>query len=283
MSTGEELGAFLRARRARVRPGDVGLPAGPGLRRTPGLRREELAALSGVSIDYYTRIEQGKETNPSSEVLDALAAALRLDEDSHDHLYKVANQAARRTRPARRSPNRSVRPAVRLLLDSIRPFPAYVLNRVSDVLAANPETFTLFAGLGDWPAERRNTIRYVFRHPAARDLFLDWEQAASTGVANLRAVLGDDPEAPGLADLVAELTAESPEFVRLWRRYDVEPRRSHVKRFGHPMVGTMTLTHEVLRLSDDGQRLCVYQATPGTPDHDALTLLAMTRSPEPSA
>lgn len=278
MATGEELGAFLRARRARVRPADVGLPAGPGLRRTPGLRREELAALSGVSIDYYTRIEQGKETNPSSEVLDALAAALLLDEDSHDHLYKVANQAARRSRPARRSPDRSVRPAVGLLLDSVRPFPAYVLNRISDVLAANPEALALFAGLSEWPEERRNTIRYLFRHPTARALFLDWEQAASTGVANLRAVLGDDPDAPGLADLVDELTAESPEFVQMWRRYDVEPRRSSAKRFRHPAVGTMTLTHEVLRLSDDGQRLCVYEATPGTPDHDSLTLLAITHS-----
>jgi transcriptional regulator with XRE-family HTH domain len=112
-----ELGAFLRARRAQVRPSDVGLPAGPGLRRTPGLRREELAALAGVSIDYYTRIEQGKETNPSAEVLDALAAALRLDEDSHAHLYAVANQAARRTRPARRTQSRSVRPSLLLLLD----------------------------------------------------------------------------------------------------------------------------------------------------------------------
>ncbi|GAB3876889.1 helix-turn-helix transcriptional regulator [Kibdelosporangium lantanae] len=275
MSTGDELGAFLRARRARVRPEDVGLPAGPGLRRTPGLRREELAALSGVSVDYYTRIEQGKETNPSSEVLDALAAALRLDDDGHDHLYKVADQVARRARPARHAPNRSVRPEVRLLLDSVRPFPAYVLNRTSDFLAGNPEALALFTGLADWPERRRNTVRYVFLHPAARALLPDWEDAASTGVANLRTVLADDAD---LAELVAELTAASPDFVRLWRRYDVAPRRTRTKRFRHPAVGDMTLTHEVLRLSDDGLRLCVYEATPGTPDHDALTLLAMTHS-----
>jgi hypothetical protein len=164
---------------------------------------------------------------------------------------------------------------VRLLLESLRPFPAYILNRTSDFLAGNPEALALFTGLHDWSANRRNTIRYVFRHPAARALLPDWEEAAGTGVANLRTVIGDDP---GLHDLVAELTAESPDFVRLWERYDVAPRRTRRKRFCHPVVGNMTLTHEVLRLSDDDQRLCVYEAIPGTSDHDALTLLAMTHS-----
>jgi transcriptional regulator with XRE-family HTH domain len=270
-----ELGPFLRARRAQVQPGEVGLPAGIGLRRTPGLRREELAALAGVSIDYYTRIEQGKETNPSSEVLDSLATALRLDDDSHDHLYRLANQAARRTRPVRRRPSRTVRPALRLLLETVRPFPAYILNRTSDMLAANPEALALFAGMHEWPAERRNTIRYVFCHPAAPDLFDDWNHAATTAVANLRGVLADDPEAADLAALLTELSVV-PQFAGLWRRYDVQPRRSREKRFHHPVVGDLALMHEVLQLPGDGQRLAIYQAAPGTAGHDALTLLSMT-------
>jgi transcriptional regulator with XRE-family HTH domain len=280
MAAKNELGVFLRARRARVRPADVGLPPGIGPRRTPGLRREELSALAGVSIDYYTRLEQGKETNPSSEVLHALAVALRLDDDGHAHLYALANQVARRTLPPRRGLGRTVRPGVVLLLESVRPSPAYVLGRTSDVLAANPEALLLFPGLLEWPEQQRNTIRYVFLHPGARDLFADWAHAAATGVANLRAVLAEDPEATDLADLVEELTARSPDFVRLWERYDVTPRRSRPKTFHHPVVGTLTLQHEVLRLSEEGQRLAVYQAPPGSPDHDALTLLSMTATPQ---
>lgn len=158
MADGSALGGYLRARRARVQPGDVGFPAGPGLRRTAGLRREELAALSGVSVDYYTRLEQGKEINPSHAVLDALAVALLLDAEAHAHLYALANHAGKRTLPTRRTPGRSVRPGIRLLLDAVRPCPAYVLSRTSDVLASNPEGLTLFAGLADWPKPQRNTI-----------------------------------------------------------------------------------------------------------------------------
>ena len=143
----------------------------PVLRRTPGLRREEIAALAGLSIDYYIRLEQGKETNPSGPILDGLARALRLNEEEHAHLYALANHAAGRT--ARDSPpaSRVVRPGVRQLLETVRPCPAYVLTRTSDLLAANPEALALFPGLADWPPERRNTIRYTFFHPAARELF----------------------------------------------------------------------------------------------------------------
>jgi transcriptional regulator with XRE-family HTH domain len=278
MASGGELGTFLRARRARVRPEDVGLPAGLGIRRTPGLRREELAALAGVSIDYLTRLEQGKETNPGTGVLDALAGALLLDADAHAHLYALANQAAHRTPPARppAAADRAVRPSLAQLLDRLRPSPAYVLNRISDVLAANPEAVALFAGLDRWPRSRWNTIRYVFLHPAARDLFADWQEVATTALANLRAALADP--APGSADssaLIQELSAESQEFARLWERYDVRPRRSRTKSFHHPAVGRLSLHHEILRLSDDGWRLNIYQAEPGSADETALTLLSL--------
>lgn len=276
MAANSELGVFLRARRGRVRPTDVGLPTAVGRRRTPGLRREELAALAGVSIDYYTRLEQGKETNPSSGVLDALAGALLLDQDAHAHLYALANHAAHRTPPAHHPHGRSVRPEIKMLLETLRPSPAYVLSRTSDLLATNPEALLLFDGLADWPPERRNTIRYVFLHPAAGELFADWRHAAATGVANLRVALAQaGPDASDITALVQELSAESREFARLWERYDVRPRSSQPKTFHHPAVGTLSLQHEVLHLSDEGQRLAIYQAPPDTPDHQALTLLSL--------
>ena len=282
------LGEFLRARRARVRPADVGLPAGTGLRRTPGLRREELAALAGVSIDYYIRLEQGRETNPSAAVLDALASALLLDEEERTHLHELARHPARPGQavspPPRPQPGtgaEAIRPGIRQLLETLRPCPAYVLNQISDVLAANPEALTLFHGLADWPPPRRNTARYTFLHPAARDLFADWPHSAATTAANLRAVAAARPQTPGLAELTDELTKHSPEFARLWQRYDIRRRRAEPKTFRHPQAGTITLTYEVLQLSD-GQRMSVYQAAPGSTDQDALKLLALLAAELPA-
>jgi transcriptional regulator with XRE-family HTH domain len=272
-----ELGDFLRARRARLRPGDVGLPQGPGIRRTPGLRREEIAALAGLSIDYYIRLEQGKETNPSGPILDGLARALQLNMEENAHLYALANHAAGRT--ARGSPpaSRVVRPGVRQLLETVRPCPAYVLTRTSDLLAANPEAFALFPGLADWPPERRNTIRYMFFHPAARELFAAWDHAAETTAGHLRSLTAETPDDPAVAALIAELLDGSPEFTRLWQQHDVRQRRGEAKPFRHPQVGELTLTNEVLYLAD-GQRMSVYQAEPGSRDHDTLTLLSMIAS-----
>jgi transcriptional regulator with XRE-family HTH domain len=272
-----ELGGFLRARRARLRPGDAGLPPGPGTRRTPGLRREETAALAGLSIDYYIRLEQGKETNPSGPILDGLARALHLNEEENAHLYALANHAAGRT--ARGSPpaSRVVRPGVRQLLETVRPCPAYVLTRTSDLLAANPEALTLFTGLADWPPERRNTIRYTFFHPAARELFAAWDRAAETTAAHLRSLAAEIPDDPALTALISELLDGSSEFTRLWQRHDVRQRRGQPKPFRHPQVGELTLTNEVLHLAD-GQRMSVYQAEPGSRDQDALNLLSMIAS-----
>jgi transcriptional regulator with XRE-family HTH domain len=264
------LGDFLRARRGGIKPIDVGLPAGTGLRRTPGLRREELAALAGVSIDYYIRLEQGRESNPSPAVLDSLANALMLDEEERTHLHALARRTARHSSPG----PEPVRSGIHQLLQTVRPCPAYVLNQVSDVLAANPEGLALFHGLAGWPAPRRNTARYTFLHPAARELFADWEHSAATTVANLHAVAAAHPAAAGLADLIEELTEHSPEFAKLWQRYDIRRRRGEPKTFRHPRVGTLTLTYEVLQISES-QRMSIYQAAPGSPEHDALHLLAM--------
>lgn len=272
-----ELGRFLRARREGVRPADVGLPAATGSRRTPGLRREELATLAGVSIDYYTRLERGRETRPSPAVIDALARALLLDTEEHEYLRSLAAMAARRAPRPPAPPSRSVRGTVRLLLETVRPNPAYVLSRTYDVLAANPGGALLHPGLAEWPARQRNTIRYTFLHPAARELFPDWEQKARGCVAQLRAVAGSDPDAPDLAALVGELLVKSPDFGRLWGRYEVRRAGDGQKVFRHPAVGTLTLAHEVLDVNRaGGQRLVVYLAPPGTPDHDAMLLLDRT-------
>jgi transcriptional regulator with XRE-family HTH domain len=278
--TPSELGAFFRARRARIRPEDVGLPTGTGTRRTPGLRREELAALAGVSIHYLTRLEQGKETNPSIGVLDALARALLLDSDAHAHLYALANEAAQRTPPPRPETDApsspAVRPPVEQLLEQLRPTPACVLNRISDILAANREAVALFAGLDRWPRARWNTIRYLFLHPTAHDLFLDWQETAISTLAHLHAALANPSSDTARAyALIEELSASSQEFVRVWERYDVYPRRSLPKTLKHPTVGKITLHQEVLNLSDDGLRLNVYQAQPGSADETALTLLSL--------
>lgn len=264
-----------------MHPADLGLPAGTGRRRTPGLRREELAALAGVSIDYYIRLEQGKETNPSGSVLNALAQALRLDDEATAHLYALADHAAGRTprRRHRQYPQQAVRPGIRQLLETLRPCPAYLRNRTNDILAANPEGLAVLAGIDQWPAERRNTTRYTFLHPTARTLYPDWPKAAIATVAQLRTVVAADPHDPGLLALVGELTETSPEFAELWQRHDIRHRRSERKTFHHPAVGPVTFAYESLDVGPDGQRLAIYQTTPGTPDHRAMLLLALATQP----
>ena len=274
-----ELGRFLRARRAAVTPADLGLPAGTGTRRTPGLRREELAALAGVSIDYYIRLERGKETRPSPAVVEALGQALRLDAEELAYLRELAAHAARGGRPpssSRPAASRVVRPTLRRLLETVRPYPAYVLSRTNDMLAANPSGLFLMPGMADWPEKQRNTIRYTFLHPQARTLWPDWEVKARACVAHLRAVAGSDPDDPELAALVGELAVKSPEFSRMWERYDVRRVGNGQKTFRHPEVGTLTLSHEVMEINrTGGGRFVVYSAEPGTPDHDAVVLLVM--------
>ncbi len=217
-SGGTELGRFLRAHRARVTPDEAGLVPGPGLRRTPGLRREELATLAGVSIDYYTRLERGRETRPSPSVVAALARALQLEADEHEHLRDLAVRAARRVPEPPSAPSQTVRPGITLPLESLRPNPAHVVSRTTDVLACNPSGLRLFAGMEKWPAKQRNIARYVFLDPAARDLFDDWGNQIRGCVARLRALAGTEPDAPDLAQLAGELLLKSPEFARLLER-----------------------------------------------------------------
>lgn len=268
------MAGFLRIRRGQIGPADVGLPTGPGARRTPGLRREELAALAGVSVDYYIRIEQGRETAPSDAVLGALARALRFSADEHAHLLGLADQVAGRTPRRRLAGARLASPGLRLLLESVRPSPAYILDEVNDVLAANPEGLALMAGLSDWPPGQRNTIRYTFLQPVARTLFADWDRVARNCVAHLHTA---ELSAPArTAALVDELSPASGEFAALWRRHEVWEKRAGETAFRHPAIGPITLASEVLTSAGLGQRMLIYQAQPGTAEHDALVLLAMT-------
>ncbi|MBF9073689.1 helix-turn-helix domain-containing protein [Streptacidiphilus fuscans] len=274
---GTELGRYLKARRAQVRPQDVGLPAGAGQRRTPGLRREELAALAGVSVDYYIRLERGRESNPSTAVVDALGRALQLRGDAYERLHELAELASGRVSELPACSDNTVRDSVLQVLESVRPLPAYVVSRHNRLLAANAPGRKLLAGLWDWPPEQRNLTRYLFLHPVGRTLYEPWEETVALSVAHLRAVAGAYPDDPELTTLVGELVLKSPEFARLWERYDVCERGGGQKFFRHPKVGGMTLTYEVMRLSrTGGQRMVVYQAVPGSPDEQAMLRLEST-------
>jgi transcriptional regulator with XRE-family HTH domain len=270
-----ELGEFLRSRRRRIGPAQVGLPTGIRRRQTPGLRREELAALAGMSVDYYIRLEQGRDTRPSAAILDALARALRLDDDERKHLYDLASHAA--GHPAQRpvAGPVSLRPGLGALLEAVRPTPGYVLDRTSSVLAANPEGLALLPGLDSWPPQQRNLVRYVFVHPAAQQVFAAWPAMAEDCVAHLRTVEATEPGSTQLDTLVTELNATSPSFAKLWRHYDVRVKSGSRRAFQHPLVGRFELTSEILT-TVDGQRFVVFQAPPGSPDHDALQLLSLT-------
>ncbi|MEU6389148.1 helix-turn-helix transcriptional regulator [Streptomyces sp. NPDC046939] len=274
MADTTELGRYLRARRAQVTPADAGLPAGTGLRRTPGLRREELATLAGVSVDYYTRLERGREKNPSPAVIDALSRALRLRGDGHERLHELAELASGRLTAPHPTSDDTVRPSVLQMLEALRPMPAYVVSRHSHMLAANPAGRRLLPGMWDLPPEERNVARYLFLHPAGRSLYVPWEETVAKSVAHLRAVGGADPDDPKLVRLVGELLLKSPEFARMWDRYDVCERSGGVKTFDHPKAGRMTLTYEIMQLArTGGQRLVVYQAPTGSPDEEALLKL----------
>jgi transcriptional regulator with XRE-family HTH domain len=281
MTNGSELGIFLKARRAAVQPEDVGLPAGVGVRRTPGLRREEVAILAGVSVDYYTRLERGKETNPSPAVVDALARILRLSPDEHQHLRNLGEIAARPARQAeqRQSRTRTVRQGALILMEQLRPYPAYIVSRTNDLLAANPAGLALFPGLADWPARQRNITRYLFLSPVAKQLYPEWDKLVPNSVAYLRARAGADPDDPDLVRLIGELVVKSKEFARLWERYEVKNIGQGTKAFQHPDVGPMTLDYEAMELANTGgQRMIAYYPMPGSPDRDAVALLDMLGS-----
>lgn len=275
-ATATELGDFLRSRRASLSPEDAGLTVW-GPRRVPGLRREELAQLAGVSVNYYTRLEQGQSSNASDAVIDALARALALDEAERAHLFELARPgpAKRRRTPRAETPNRGAL----ALLASMPTVPALLLGRRNDVLAWNALGHALLAGhlpvtAPDDPATRPNQMRLLFLDPHVRELHRDWAEEAALAVASLRYVAAQYSDDRLLAELVGDLSMHSPDFARLWARHDVRLCSSGTKRLHHPQVGDLDLHYEALHLPDsDGQRLLVHTADPGSSAADALRLL----------
>ncbi|MFE4369733.1 helix-turn-helix transcriptional regulator [Streptomyces sp. NPDC056835] len=267
-----ELREFLRSRRARMTPEEAGLPPQPGSRRVPGLRREEVAQLAGVSVDYYVRLERGRDINASENVLDAVARALRLDDTERGHLFALA----RPTRaPRRPMPPQRVRPGLYRLLDTLTEIPAVVLGRRMDVLATNRLARALFTDFDALPHRERNMVRYLFLDASARELYADWAASARSTVASLRLYAGRHPDDPHLAELIGELSHRDPDFRRWWADQDVLRRTHGSKRYRHPLVGELALDYEALTPDGDPyQTLGLHTAEPGSSSAHALRLLA---------
>ena len=269
-SSENPIGEYLRARRELVRPEDIGLPD-LGRRRVPGLRREEVAMLAGVSADYYVRLEQGRDQHPSEQVIEALGRALQLDDDGVAHLRRLASPTARRRRPSRRVER--VPTGILELLDSLHETPSYVYGRYMDVLAANP----LATALVPYYRVGVNLVRASFLDPQIDETHGDRDRVTETAVASLRALTGPDVDDPQLEELVGELSVRSERFRKLWARHDVKPKRSGRSRIDHPQVGPLDLGYEKLPIADaDRLTLVLYHAEPGSKSAQALALLAST-------
>jgi transcriptional regulator with XRE-family HTH domain len=279
MADANVIGEFLRARRELLRPEDVGIPA-VDRRRVPGLRRSELAMLAGISTEYYVRLEQGRDRNPSTLVLDALARALRLDEDATAHLHQLAAPSPRRTRRRRAEP---VPTQIDVLLRSLaHTTPAYVTDRLMNVRAAN----ALATAVVPLFVPGANFVRDVFLNPLARELYDDVEARQASVTATLRGFIGPDVEDPELAELVGELSVKSPEFRRLWSRHDVKPLRGALPGMGirHPQLGPIDLYHQKLEIpGTGGQILGLLYAEPGSRSEQAVAMLAATLGEAPVA
>jgi transcriptional regulator with XRE-family HTH domain len=283
MDSRSEIREFLTSRRARLKATDVGLPD-YGARRVPGLRREEVAVLAGVSVPYYTRLERGDATGVSDSVLEALARALRLDDAERAHLFDLARAIQPLAPPPRRRRGRQVvRPPVQQILDAITGVPAVLTNSRQDFLAANGLARALFADLFDGH-ERPNSARFIFLDPRARDLYPDWSSVARDVVGALRSAAGRTPDDRALTDLVGELSTRSEDFRHYWARHDVRWHVSGVKRLHHPRVGDMELRYEGLDVvSDADLTIYAYTAEPGSRSADALALLGTLAATEAAA
>ncbi|MFI1203295.1 helix-turn-helix transcriptional regulator [Streptomyces sp. NPDC020883] len=273
---GREIGDFLRSRRARIRPEEVGLP-GHGRRRVPGLRREEVAQLAGVSVDYYIRLEQGRGPSVSDAVLDAIGRVLRLDDTEQGYLRKVARPGVRRAGPRTAAADpalQKVRPGLRLLLDTVDRAPAFLLGRRMDVLAWN-DLGDAVVGFSQMAPRDRNIPRQVFLDPRARETYPEWPAVAAETVAHLRLDAGNHPQDPQLATLVGELSLASEDFRRLWADHQVREKSYGTKRLAHPVVGELTLPYETLTVpGEPDQMLVVYTPEPGSRTEERLRLLA---------
>jgi transcriptional regulator with XRE-family HTH domain len=264
-----ELGDFLKARRREVSPESAGLPSG-GARRVPGLRREEVARLASITPAYYMRLEQGRR-RAAEPVLEALARALRLTADERTYLYELSGKDPSRGGPA---VTQQVQPPLRHLLDELTTTPAFVLGRRTDILAWNRPAAALFVDFAELPPAGRNFVRLVFLHPRIREMYVDWPYAAKACVAQLRMEAAQDPDDPLLAALVADLSAQDPDFRRWWADHHVAGRTAGTKTLRHPTAGLLDLAWSTLTdAADPTQNLITLTAAPGTPAHAALRRL----------
>jgi len=279
MAAKDDIREFLTTRRAKITPEQSGLPVYGANRRVTGLRREEVALLAGISVEYYTRLERGSVGSVSGGVLDGLVHALQLDEAERDHLYRLVRTAAApgsRRAPHRNPAKRRVRPSIQHILEQM-PMPAYLRNGRFDVLAANDLGRALYNPLYEQAdaGEHPNSARFLFLDPTAPEFFVDYDKALNDCVAFLRAEAGRDAYDKELSELVGELSTRSEDFRRRWAAHDVRYHRTGRKRFHHPVVGDLELDFEAFELpGDPGQRLNVYTAPPDSPSAEALSLLA---------
>ncbi|TWH09408.1 putative transcriptional regulators [Rhodococcus rhodochrous J45] len=273
MDQRNQVGEFLRTRRNRITPDQAGIIGG-GRRRVPGLRREEVAMLAGVSVDYYARMERGDLSGVSPEILYALARALQLDEAETDHLHDLAQAANPQPVRRRTRSDQTVRPSLQRLLNAITGAPVWVRDRRMNVIAANSLGRALYAPLLEDPAARGNTARFVFLSPASRNFFPDWEHGADDIVATLRTYAGQNPRDKQLTDLVGELVTRSDEFRMRWSAHNVRHHRTGIKRICHPQVGDLELEYEAMDLPTNPEwHMFGYTAEPGSPTEERLTLL----------
>jgi transcriptional regulator with XRE-family HTH domain len=273
MNAANDIAEFLVSRRAKIAPEQAGLPS-YGQRRVPGLRREEVASLAGVSADYYRRLERGQVSGASELVLDALARALQLDDAERTHLFDLARAASPVASKRSRPPKMRVRPVVQRLLGQIEA-PAIVSTVCGDYLAANVLGRALYSPVFDSREQPANSGRFTFLDPAAREFYPEWERLASELVASLRSQAGRNPHDRHLQDLIGELSTRSEEFRVRWAAHNVRFHRTGSKRLQHPIVGALELSYETLTLdADDGLRLALYTAEAGSASQQALDLLA---------
>jgi len=275
VSNATEIREFLSSRRARIGPERAGLPMYGRNRRVTGLRREEVALLADISVEYYTRLERGNARGVSDEVMDAVSRALQLDEAERAHLFDLVRIANIGRSPSRSPGPVRVRPSIRRIVDAIATIPAFVHNGRLDVLYTNPLAEAFYSEHLRDPIRPANSARFLFLDPRARTFYVDWETIAHDVVAALRGEAGRNPYDRPLSDLVGQLSTRSEEFRVLWASHDVRFHRSGTKRFHHPLVGDLTLAYESLELpADPGLALATYSAEPGSPSEEGLRQLA---------